>query len=278
MTETSEHRLISFDETPLFYRRVRPAEPKASLFLLHGMGEHGGRYLSLASFLAERGIETWLPDFRGFGKSGGRRGHLRHFDDLKKDVSALTALAAREGEPAAQFYLGHSFGGLLVSRMAALYPCVYSKGIILTSPLFGITIPVPAWQKMLGFAASKLFPSFTQNNRVRADLLTHDKAMCQSHNADRLIHFLISARLYTEMLRAISESQGLASRIHCPALILQAGDDKIVSREKTELFYKRLGSSDKELEIYEGWYHEILNETERTLVFERISDWVLKHT
>ena len=101
--------------------------------------------------------------------------------------------------------------------------------------------------------------------------------MRRAHSQDPLIHFRISARLYTQMVTAMSDSKSIAKNIHCPTLVLQAGDDHIVSKEKTIAFYGHLSSDDKRLKIYDGWYHELLNESERSQVFAQISDWIFQH-
>ena len=86
----SEHRFVSFDKTVIFYRRTEPAQPeKAALLILHGMGEHGGRYRELAAFLGQKGITCFIPDLRGFGKSGGKRGCLGEFSDYYKDLEVV---------------------------------------------------------------------------------------------------------------------------------------------------------------------------------------------
>ena len=274
----TEHRLIAFDQTPLFYRKVVPVLPtKALVFLVHGMGEYGGRYTEFAEYLASCGIECWLPDLRGFGNSGGKRGCVRHLSDYENDLEALGTLAERTHRGLPLFLMGHSFGGLLASRLLEETRVLRPKGLILSSPLFGIAIAVPFWQKILAALASFLAPNFTQNNRVQVDLLTHDHAKRLSHARDKLIHFEVSARLYTQMQKGMSQGLEMAERIHCPALVLQAGDDKIVSREKTTLFYERLGSLDKEFQVYQDFYHEVLNESERAKVYARIQQWLLKH-
>ena len=275
----NEHRFIAFDQTPIFYRKIVPTVPaKALLFLIHGMGEYGGRYAEFGEYLASRAIECWLPDLRGFGNSGGRRGFIRKMSDYEKDLEALIGLAERTHRGRRPLFLmGHSFGGLLASRLIEENRPLRPRGLILSSPLFGIAIAVPLWQKILAAVASAVLPSLTQNNRVQGDILTHDSAKRLSHARDKLIHFEISARLYTEMLRAMTQGLQMASQIHCPALILQAGDDRIVSREKTSIFFDRLSSTDKELKIYPGWYHEVLNEVERQKAYVQIEQWVLKH-
>ncbi len=274
----SEHRLIASDETPLFYRRVSPrGKPKAAIVIVHGMGEYGARYLMLAEYLAAMEVECWLPDLRGFGRSGGKRGHVERFSDLQKDLEGLGLLAHRNNRGSALFFLGHSFGGLLASSVAAYHgPSFRLQGLILSSPLFGIAISVPAWQRALASAASFVAPSLTQNNRVKVEYLTHDKSIYQAYTLDKLIHFGISSRMYTEMNKMIDSGDRIAQRIHCPALVLQAGDDRIVLKDKTVSFYHSLASEDKQLEVYEGWYHEILNETNRQAVFAKIGQWIIE--
>ena len=97
----TEHRFIAFDETPLFYRVHSREGAKAIAILVHGMGEHGGRYQHLGDYLAEFEIESWIPDLRGHGRSGGKPGHISHFSDLHRDLSALHSLIdkTRKGLP-----------------------------------------------------------------------------------------------------------------------------------------------------------------------------------
>lgn len=277
MGPVQTHRLIAFDETPLFFRRAVPRDTvKAVLFVIHGMGEHGGCYTALGECLAARGIESWIPDLRGFGKSGGKRGHVLNLAEFEKDFAALFSLAEKTHRGAPFFLMGHSFGGLLAATFLMRCRLTGLKGFILSSPLFGISIPVPAWKTALARVASRICPSMTQNSPIPPEFLTHDPAMRRARAEDPLIHFRISARLYTQMTLAIPAALNTASLIKLPALILQAGDDRIVSREKTVEFYRRLSSPDKEIEVYEGWYHEILNEAERQRVFERVLAWISK--
>jgi alpha-beta hydrolase superfamily lysophospholipase len=170
--------------------------------------------------------------------------------------------------------MGHSYGGLVSASFLAERPETPCRGLILSSPNFGISIRIPLWRHLLACLASVLIPDHTQDNRVNASFLTHDAEMRQKYALDRLVHHRISARLYSELLTKISRADQIASRIHHPTLILQAGDDHVVSRPKTLSFFNNLSSQDKELEIYEGLYHEILNETSRASIFMRISSWI----
>ena len=271
----SEHRFVSFDGTPMFFRRTRPeGRFKAALVLVHGMGEHGGRYTALAEFLADRGFSCYLPDLRGFGKSGGKRGCLRRFTDYFQDLEGVCRLL-RAWEPDPDpFFLGHSYGGLVVSSFLASGPKVQAKGMVLSSPNFGIAIRVPFWRHALALLGSRLLPDLTQPNRVDALTLTHDPEITRAHAVDPLIHDRISTSLYRELVARIRSSRQAAVRTPVPALILPAGGGRVVSRKATQAFYEALGSRDKQFKAYEGLYHEILNETSRKAIFEEIASWL----
>ncbi len=279
----SEHRFLSFDATPLFYRRFEPAPPagppaQALVLIVHGMGEHGGRYRPIAEYLAALGCRVVVPDLRGFGKSGGRRACVKRFTDFHRDLAALHAHAARQGADLPVFLVGHSFGGLLVSSYLAYQRAAGPvRGLILSSPIFGIGVRVPFWRCWFGLAASYVVPDLTQPTRVEASRLTHDPAILEVYAKDTLIHHRISARLYRELERAIAGRHRIAERIQSPVLVLQAGDDAIVSRPATQVFYDRLGSADKTLRIYEGLYHEIFNETSREEIYFEVGRWILDH-
>lgn len=280
----TEHRFISFDETPIFFswQSARSAK-KAVALILHGMGEHGGRYRPLSDYLSERGIETYRPDLRGYGRSGGSRGHVNRFSDFHRDLEALHRLAEKQNPGAPVFIFGHSFGGLVAASYLALgamnraLTAPGTCGLILTSPLFGIFGKIPAWRHALAVIASVILPTYTEKTRVNPAYLTHDKQLIELYRKDALIHYDISTRLYTEFVRHLRSGDEIAKNLTLPLLVLQAGDDRIVRKEKTVEFYQQAASADKELQIYEGFYHEILNETGRERVFAKIGDWLGKH-
>ena len=275
----SEHRFVSHDETPIFFRALTPSSAtKTAMIVVHGMGEHGGRYTAFAEHLASAGIASYLPDLRGFGQSGGKRGCLRKFSDYFSDLAVVYRLAKEKAGVSGLFFMGHSYGGLVVSSFLAERPEIEARGLVLSSPNFGISLKIPRWRHFLACAGSCLFSDLTQNNRVDPAFLTHDAEIKKKYGSDRLIHHQISARLYSELVRMIRCADTTASRIHIPALVLQAGDDRVVSREATVRFFEKLRSQNKELEIYEGLYHELLNETTREAIFLKISQWVLSRS
>ena len=268
-------RFISFDETPIFYHYLKlAAEPRAVVLMVHGLGEHGGRYLPLAEHLSKFGIESVVMDLRGFGRSGGKKACVKHFSDYYKDLEALHLWIARTRKNTPLFILGHSFGGLIVSSYAASYGSAPVTGLILSSPLFGIAIPVPLWRNWLAIILSYCLPNLTQATMVNPELLTHDREILKQYDRDAHIFHKISARLYREMIKTIKQNSVIANALELPTLLLQAGEDYIVSKSESLKFYDQLQSPDKELKVYEGFYHEILNEIKRGEVYSQIQNWI----
>ena len=248
------------------------------LLIQHGMGEHGGRYRELADDLAQNGIVTILPDLRGFGKSGGRRGCVSDFSDYFKDLQVIQRVERSE-LPAntPYFVLGHSFGGLVTASWIASDATNDCRGLVLTSPCFGLARPVPAWRHCLALAISRFLPNLTQSNNVDPETLTHDATVTARRRADFLIHDRISARLYVEMAHQQEVLEDIASKIHCPVLVLQAGDDRVVSRQATDRFFQKVASKDKKNKVFDTFYHEILNEINHDAVVAELRSWLINH-
>ena len=245
--------------------------------MIHGMGEHGGRYQAFADYLAEMGLVSIVPDLRGFGKSGGKKVCIKHFTDFYKDLAALHSWAHRQYKETSLFLFGHSFGGLIASSYLAFYHHPKVSGLILSSPIFGVAVPVPLWRHLLGVTASYLTPDYTQDSGVDPKTLTHDQVILEAYAKDPSINHQISARLYRELVRQMTRREEIAKKIHAPVLIVQAGEDKVVLKDRTIQFFNELSSQDKEMEIYPGFYHEVLNEIDRSTVYSRAGRWILKH-
>lgn len=272
---TSEHRLLSFDGTPLFFRILEPQTKSVvgRVLVLHGMGEHGGRYLAFAEYLATRGFECVVPDLRGFGRSGGPRAFARRYSDFHTDLSAIQSYLEKNRVTEPLFYFGHSFGGLVLCSYLVMRQ-VAARGLILSSPIFGTAKPVPGWRHLLGLLTAFCFPSYSQGTSVRPEILTHDETIVSDYKKDKLIYYKITAGLYRELLRLMTERERVARQLYLPTLVLQAGDDRIVDKEKTLLFYEELASRDKKLQVFPGLFHELLNEKQRQGIFEIIATWI----
>jgi alpha-beta hydrolase superfamily lysophospholipase len=270
----TEHRFISFDGTPVYYSKNSPEQCKAILIVIHGMGEHGGRYQVLANTLALDGIESVCPDLRGYGKSGGKRGHANTISDFYRDLESLHSFLERSSPGKPIFMLGHSFGGLLAAGYVSLFSKKIISGLILSSPLFGIYGKIAWWRHGLFLLLARLLPQHIEKTRVNANFLTHDKAIAQGYKKDALVHYDISAKLYAEILHSMSLSEAMADKLKTPLLFLQAGDDRIVRKEAGLCFYSKAASKDKTLQVFDAYYHEVLNEIGKEEIMKKISQWV----
>jgi len=249
-----------------------PAAPGLTLAVIHGHGEHGGRYASLAGAMAGHGIATYALDYRGHGSSEGPRGHALSWDDLIADAVAFNAKVAQEasGEVVP---LGHSVGGSIVLS-AVVRGRLRPRRFVVSSPALRVRGKVPAWKVGLGRVASKLAPSIALDTELNADHISRDPAVVAAYRADPQVHSKMSARFYTEWQAANAEIQARAPEIRIPFLATHGGGDQIIDPAATEVVYNRATAPGKKLIIYPGYFHEPYNDTGSERVFADLAEWL----
>jgi lysophospholipase len=253
---------------PELFVRWRPApEPRAVVAVIHGFGEHSGRYEHVFAALGARGYSCLAVDLRGFGRSEGRRAYIDDFDDYLDDTGEALALARDRGGELPLFLLGHSMGGLICTRFAQ------ERGR--EADLAGLAIP--AWKQVLGKVASRLAPRLSLPTEINPEALSHDPAVHDAVLADPLMNHTASARWFTESLAAQEKALDPARAVPCPLLLLAAGDDAIVEPEAERLFLERTTTEDAEGRVYDRLFHEIFNEVEQDEVLRDLLDWLDRH-
>jgi len=219
------------------------------------------------------GFVVWACDDRGHGKSAGKRGHVDNFDDYLADLSYLIRIAKERFPTGRTFMLGHSLGGLIALTYAEKHGNELA-GLVVTSPLIGLRMKVSPAKAFIGKLLSGITPTFSMKTGLDASLLSRDREVVRKYVEDPLVHDVASARFYTELLRAQDETILRADKLTAPCLIMQASADGIVDASATAIFFKRVASSDKTLKVYEGFYHEILNEPGKESVLQDIDAWL----
>ncbi|MBM4362452.1 MAG: lysophospholipase [Deltaproteobacteria bacterium] len=264
---------------PRLALRVDPAEGPCSgrVLLVHGFAEHGGRYDELAGLLQRRGLAIARPDLRGHGRSGGARGYCRHFDEYVADLQATLDHLAKDPRfpstvPLA--LLGHSMGGLVATR-AATRLGERPAGLALSAPFFGVARALSGVERLLGGVAGRIAPGLRQPSGLRGSDLTHDAEIAARYDADPLGFPHVTAGWFLAVTRAQAAALEEAPSLSLPVLCLAAGDDRAVSVAATEAWFRAVGSQEKSLEILPGWFHEILNEPERSRVAGQFADALL---
>lgn len=271
--QTGEGKLQAADGTSLFYRWWRPGSPRGAVVLVHGAGEHCGRFDHVARYLVSRGVAVFGYDQRGLGRSTGKRGHLERFADYLSDLD-LALKTAREWAPGVPLGLyGHSMGGLVVLSYALEHPQA-AKWVIATSPWLNLAVQVPAWQAGMARVLSRLAPTFTMPSGVPSTYLAHPPEVGIAYDADPYVEKKVSARWYVELVAAAARAREAAPRFATPLLLLQAGDDHLVAAADSEAFFKQAGVQDKTFHLYPGLYHEIHNEPAAPEILAEIANWL----
>jgi lysophospholipase len=240
---------------------------------VHGGGEHAGRYEETAMRLNREGYSVVAPDLRGHGRSPGQRGHILRFEEYLEDVAACLGIEVRPADRP-PILLGHSLGGLVSTYYAIAHPATI-RCLVLSSPLWGLNVPVPSWKHQLACGLSVLWPSFSMARPVNAaSVLSHDPQVGPRYLNDPLVHFKVSCRFYTEMRRHLEQLPRVLPQLTVPVLVLQAGDDRVASAEATRRLFSLIGSVQKQLIVHEGYYHEILNEVGKERVIHDLVTWL----
>lgn len=272
----AERKISLADNSCVVVYEWKAAQPKAVVLLVHGLGEHAGRYDHVAAALNQAGYSLIGFDHPGHGQSDGVRGHISSYDVVFDLIDQLRQEAAKQNPGLPQFVYGHSMGGNFV-----LY-YLYKRqpklaGAIVTSPGLGTADPVPAWKTTLGKVLYNLAPSFQMDNGLKREGLARDPAVVAAYNADPLVHGKISARLALDMLGHGKEMIGNAGAFPAvPLLLMQGSKDMLVSPPMTDQFAKGF-KGDLTYKVWEGMYHELHNEPEKQHVLDTITGWLDQH-
>jgi alpha-beta hydrolase superfamily lysophospholipase len=250
---------------------------RGSLLLVHGLGEHCGRYEHVARVLNAAGITVRCYDQRGFGGSGGQRATIPHDNALVDDAAEMFARLAREasarGETEPPFILGHSMGGCVVAR-AVTGGWIAPRGMILSSP--ALAPRLSALDRLATRVGMRLAPDMRVPHRLPLHHLSHDPAVLKALATDPLVHDRVTPRLVSFMLAAGRQAIADAPRCRVPTLLLVSGDDRLVRREGAIAFHAALPDGVGELHLYDALYHEVFNEVEndRAQVFSDLAGWL----
>jgi alpha-beta hydrolase superfamily lysophospholipase len=260
----------------LFYERSLPdIDAVAVVAVVHGFGEHGGRYNYLVSHLVSRGFAMYTFDQRGHGRSPGARGYLSHWSEYRDDVAAYLKLIGEQmpGQPV--FLFGHSLGGLVAAEYALHYPAGL-KGLVLSSPLLA-QANLPATLLMLSRVLSVIYPSFSINTKLDVNTISRDPVEVKRYADDPLVHSTGTARLGTEVTATMAWVHAHAAELKLPLLLYYGTNDQLVPPAGSRRFFDALTLADKERIEYPGGHHESHNDTHRAQVFTDVERWLEKH-
>ncbi len=270
-----EHSLEMPGRTGLFAQRWVPnGRPRAALALVHGFGEHTGRYAHVGERLAREGYALCGVDLPGHGRTEGRRGCTSR-DELLAVVDALLADAKERFPRVPVFLYGHSMGAAIVLAHA-LERAAGAAGVIATSPLIRLAGGAPAAKVAAARVLARLLPSFTMKNPLDLSALSTDPSVGQAAAQDPLYHNTVSARLGWDIMAWGDWFEKRSGPFPLPLLVMQGTADRIVDAAATVRLAGRL-TGDVTLREWEGMYHELHNEPERDTVLAYLVTWLQGH-
>ncbi|MEK0317041.1 alpha/beta hydrolase [Cohnella sp. 56] len=251
---------------------ARAVAPAAVVLLVHGMGEHMGRYDHVAAMLNEAGYAALGFDQRGHGRTAGKRGHTPSYEALLEGVDRLFAEAASRYPGVPVVLYGHSMGGnVALNYLLRRKPDVACA--VIGSPWLRLAFAPPQAQVVLGRLVERLYPGFTNKRPMNADHLTSDPQMVERYRTDPLGHGNITARFFFGVQRAGLWAIQHAGELSVPTLLMHGDDDRVTSIAASRQFAERAGS----LCVYREWHgykHELHNELERAEVLTVVRDWI----
>ncbi len=250
---------------------------KAVVLVVHGLGEHGGRYAHVAERLVAEGCAVYAIDHRGHGRSGGPRGFVDRFANMVADLDQLVVKLANEFRGRPLFMLGHSMGGA-VSLSYAIKHQQKLSALILSGPAV-VLAGAPAWMKPVVELLSAIAPKLGVF-AVDPSLVSRDPAAVADYAADPLnFHGKVPARTLAELVGFVGWLPAVLPEIKLPLLIQHGADDRLASPAGGELVFESVSSKDKTFHRYDGLYHEIYNElpADRARVLDDLAMWIRQH-
>lgn len=249
------------------------ADTRAGVLLVHGLGEHSGRYGHVAASLAQRGFALHALDHYGHGKSDGHGGHVPRFSVFLDGVAALLEDVRKTSPDLPLFMLGHSMGGLIAARFMLTQQAAF-RAVALSGPAFGSDETPPAIVLWLNRLLSALVPTLPVI-ALDPTLVSRDRAVVEAYVNDPLVHHgKLTSRLGAEMTNAMEDTLARAAEVTLPLLILHGDADKLTAPSGSAEFHANAGSADKTLKLYPGLFHEIFNEPERDTVLADLGNWL----
>lgn len=256
------------------YRHWQTAEtPKAVILLVHGLGEHCGRYQRVAELFNARQFAVVAPDHIGHGESPGERVFVRRFDDYLAGVRECRALIEAQYPGIPCFILGHSMGGLITGRLLLDDQAQYA-GALLSGPAFAADAPPSAVVMFIGRLLARVAP---KAGMIALDArgVSRDPKVVEDYLNDPLVnHGKVTAALGVAIFDTMDQVMSRAAAITLPMLIMHGGADKMAAPAGSERFAEKVSSEDLTVKILPGLFHEIFNEPEGDDIVGSYADWV----
>ena len=265
--------IVSHDQLNLHSTKSLVQTPKANVIITHGLGEHSGRYSYVMEKLNQSDFNAYTYDLRGHGKSGGHSAYVNDYRDYLSDLLVMIEYVRDENSNVPTFLLGHSMGGFITTLFGITTNDLVS-GVVLTGAATQTPRQANPMMRRVLQIAGKATPKAAIKNDL-GKIVSKDPLVVENYLKDPLNKAKITMGLYDQfIIKGIDFVKSNIDQFNYPVLLLHGSDDKIVDPTAAQIFLKNASSQDKTLKIYDGLYHEILNEPERDDVIDDITKWL----
>lgn len=260
--QIEEGTVPGHDDVELWWKTFTPASPRATVVLAHGAADHSARHADTIARLGELGFAVHTFDFRGHGRSSGRRGHVERFDEYVADLRLFVerAVARTTGKV---FVLAHSQGGLVATHFALAKPQGIS-GFAFSAPYFALAEQPPRIKMLLANTVGRLLPRLGVPHGMGPERLTRDPERQAATRADPLFVQVVTPRWFRESGPARALAIARAGELTQPCVFFVPLGDRVVDAEATKRVFEAIGSTDKTLRVFPDARHELMNELAET--------------
>jgi len=247
--------------------------PEIVIIIVHGLGEHIGRYQNLIEFFVGENFSVFAYNQRGHGNSPGKRGHTPGYIHLLNDCENMLKIARRTYNSAAIFLYGQSLGGNIVLNFTLRRQTSEISGVVASSPFLKLGFDPPPFKIKLGRLMAGIWPSFSQGNEIEPELLSHKDPVVEAYKNDPLVHESISAKMFVCTVEAGKWALEHANAFKIPLLIMHGTEDKITDPEASKKFAGKVGGM-AVLKLWDGLLHELHQEVKAPEVMMFVKRWI----
>ncbi|XXF80634.1 lysophospholipase [Myxococcaceae bacterium GXIMD 01537] len=278
MARHDEGFFTAKDHLRLFWTMDLPeGSPRAHVAVIHGYGDHIGRYRPAIDALVADGFAVHGFDYRGHGRADGRRGACGRWTDYVDDLALFMERVRKAAGDQKLFVLAHSHGALMAVHLLAGRGQEGVAGLVLSAPYFKLAITPPAAKLMAARVVGRVLPWLPIQTEIKPEDLSRDEAVQKAATEDPLYGKIVTPRWFTQSTAAQGEVPKLAQRTGLPLFVLCGEADGVAAPEAARAFFDGAVAADKQFKQYPGMRHEPLNEVGREEVMRDISGWISAH-
>lgn len=275
--ENRESRFNGIDNTEIYYQTWTPENPKGLVIIIHGYGEHSGRYMNVVDVLVPEGYAIWALDHRGHGHSGGKRCHVNRFTDFLEDAAIFEGIA-RDAHPHLPVHIiGHSMGSIIANHYVSSRDKQEYRSLTLSGTgaapgpaINGFTVAV---SKLL----SMLVPKLSIPSGLDPEFISFDEAVVKAYINDPLVENKITARLGSELMSSLPTMIPAAGKLEIPTMMQIGSEDESFHPDSWQKLYDAIKVEDKQFKLYKGYRHEVYNEIKKEVPLSDLKEWINGH-